>query len=195
MTPEELRRRYAPDPRRELVADLREALAGTDDPAERQALFDTANEVAGGLVADGHGLEALTGELHAAAFGPPVDTVPEGWRLLALERHPELQAVYDAVDAAGSDAERAEVVLAAISSRRFDGDDDAIRGLLALDPTIDQRLDTEDEPQADAERAEMDRRYAEAVAAEPAESPAQAMLRRHLEAAETAATEAEAVNA
>jgi hypothetical protein len=192
MTPEELRRRYAPDRRRELVVDLREALAGTEDASARQALFDTAAELAGNLVDNGTQLKALQAELHQATFGPAPDVMGEGWRRLAVDRFPELQDVFDKIAAAESAAERSAIVLAAVSSGRFDGDADALRGLLALDPTVDQRLDEEDPTAADdAVQADIDRSVAEV--AEPGESRAQAMLRQHLEAAEAAAAEAEAV--
>jgi hypothetical protein len=170
-------------------------LAGTDDPAVRQQLFDVSVEAAGGLVEDGHQLDALHAELHAATFGPPPpDVMGEGWRLLAAQRHPELTDVFAKIEAATEDAEKAAIVLAAVSSGRFDGDDDAIRGLLALDPTIDRLLDTEDDTTAaDAQQADIDRSVAEAT--QPGESRAQAMLREHLEAAEAAASQAEAVTA
>jgi hypothetical protein len=194
MTPEELRRRYAPDRRRELVVDLREALAGTEDAAARQALYDTAAELAGGVVDNGSQLQALQAQLHQEAFGPGPDVMGEGWRRIAVERFPELQDVFSRIESAESAAERSAIVLAAVSSGRFDGDADALRGLLALDPTVDQRLDAEDPTAADeAVQADIDRSVADAT--EPGESRAQAMLRQHLEAAEAAAAEAEAVPA
>jgi hypothetical protein len=197
---ERLRRRYAPDSDkpRQLVYDFRAEMAAADDDATRQALFDAAVDVAGGLVGDDKA--ALTGvvdALHDIAF-PKTDVLAEGWRRLAVDRHPELQPVFDAIEAADSDAERSEIVLAAIASGRYDGDGQALNGLLALDPTVDQRLDAGDDLDALAERdrAESDRRLAEAAAAvNGTESPAQRMLREHLDAAETAETETVSANA
>ena len=190
VTPEELRRRYQPNPARELVRDLRDALAATDDPATRQELYDVANEVAPGLVDSGDQLTALTAELHREAFGPPADTLGDGWCRQAVEDHPELADVFAAIDGAESDAEKAEVVLAAVSSGAVDGDPVALKALLSVDPTVG--ADDDSEARWERERADDDQRFAEAAAAvNGGESRAQAMLREHLEAAEAAETGAE----
>lgn len=194
---ERLRRRYQPDPPRELLADFRAELAAVTDPAEAQQLFDAAVELAGEVVSDRGELNTVLEALHRTAFPSDPTASTAGHRLQALERHPELQAVFDAVETAESAAEKGEIVAAAISSGRFDGDDIAIVALLGADPTVDQRLDADDdsESRAEADRAETDRILAEAAAdATPTESPAQRMLREHLEAAEAAA-EPKAVSA
>jgi hypothetical protein len=189
VTPEELRRRYQPNPARELVSDLRDALAATDDPATRQELYDVANEVAPGLVDSGDQLTALTAELHREAFGPPADTLGDGWRRQAVEDHPELADVFAAIDGAESDAEKAEVVLAAVSSGAVDGDPVALKALLAADPTVGA---DDSEARWEQELADDDRQLAEAAAqVHGGESRAQAMLREHLEAAEAAESGAE----
>jgi hypothetical protein len=191
---ERLRRRYKPSPARELLADFRTELAAVTDPAEAQQLFDAAVELAGDVVSDGGELNRLTEALHRVAFPPDQSASTAGHRVQALDRHPELQQVFDAVEAAESDAEKGEIVAAAIASHRFDGDNDALIALMGADPTIDQRLDADEDPEPlrERDRAETDRILAEAAATvTPSESPAQAMLRQHLEAAETAAAEQE----
>jgi hypothetical protein len=194
---ERLRRRYKPDPARELLADFRAELAAISDPAQAQELFDAAADVAGNLVTDSRELNVLVDRLHQVAFPAEPGAATEGHRRQALDRHPELADVYAAVEGAESDAEKAEIVAAAISSGRFDGDDVATIALLGLDPTIDKRLATDDpEAAAEADRAETDRLLTESAAGvTPTESPAQRMLREHLEAAEAAAVEAETVDA
>ena len=63
--------------------------------------------------------------------------------------------MFDAVQAAESDAEKGEIVAAAIASGRFDGDNDALIGLLGLDPTIDAQAGAELIRQA-RDRADVD---------------------------------------
>jgi hypothetical protein len=139
---ERLRRRYKPDPARELVEDLRAELSATDDPKVRQALYDAANEVANEVAVDVGQRQRLTHELQAA-MSPPEDSLTimgEGWRRLALERHPELADDIAAIENAESDAERSENIAALLASGRYAGDPDVLKGLLAMDPLFGDRL-------------------------------------------------------
>jgi hypothetical protein len=151
---EQLRRRYQPDPARELLHDYRAGMAATDDPAERQDLYDAAAEVAVLAVPGDQEYQALLEQLHSLAFPETHrDQTGDAHRDLAMARGGEvadnLAAVFDALDAAGTDAERSELVAAAIASGAFVADHDATQALLASDPLLDARLDAE----ATAERA------------------------------------------
>jgi hypothetical protein len=190
---EALRRHYVQDKRRELVVDLRESLAGTDDAQLRQQLFDAAAEAAAALGGDQATLAELTTQLHTVTFGPPADPLVAGYRTQAIARHPELEALFSDIDAA-SDADRIQLVLLAVGSDRYSDDPDALRALLAADPMVDSRLNDgiDDTAAVDAQQAELNRSVADATTATDTESPAQKMLREHLQAAEAAEVATEA---